>query len=146
MLARESHRGRGKKIREAAAWINQRRKAMRDELSGRSRPAAERFERCPKCKAPGNKSCKVCGGAGIVEIQIPADEQGLPQELAHLGELIEHWSMIDRYGVEGWRSLTQDIHERALPVDELFLQSLNTLGGEIDKLEAAEQIEAMDSE
>jgi hypothetical protein len=123
--------------------VHAQRQATRDRIAGRERPAAERFRRCEACNGPG-EACEACGGAGLVELPKPEAEP-LPELLEPLGAFLESWAMIDRYGVEGWRSLTQPAVERAEPVDEAFVQGLLVFTGELERLEAEREARDLDA-
>lgn len=90
------------------------------------------------------QECAACHGLGIVDM---ADPRELPERWAErpdetpewardCGGAIRAWSLVQRYGVEGWLAL-----DGAREADPLFVQALAVLSEEYARLEHLERVE-----
>lgn len=123
------------KLIEAAAWVIAKREAQLAEIEGRHK-AADVASLCPDCGGPGS-ACVTCAGTGVIEREA-GDDETFPEHLAELEILVQACGMIERYGMDGWRSMTQTAAERAEPLDERFVAAMLVYTGELARLESIE--------
>jgi hypothetical protein len=97
---------------------------------------------CPACAGRiGIAACGQCAGAGWIEAasrqSAEEDSFEMPEALHPWAEFVRAWSMVERFGVQGWLMLTG---RRARELDPDFGQTLAALGSELERLEFEDDV------